>query len=1279
MRFKKCEIKANHRITQNEFEHFKSNLEKYCANLKNNLNKNGEDGFVGNALLSFLEECGFKDQTHIKYKQKGNSAIDLCLMSDSKPKVIFEAKKPQSTEFIKDDNILCKALYESILYLFRELESSNFNISYIILTNFKKFYIFDAKEFKNLFCENKAIKQLWIDFNNKNSLMDDTTQHFYDELEKILTNESRDSTKHIHGIYLNIDDLRNDRIYKDFYTVFNRDFLYKESRPNDANVLNQRFYNELLYILGLEEITQNGKVLIKPSNKSKGSLYANIITSMESSVLDSNEIDENALALLIIWLNRILFLKLIESNLISFNNDKNLAFLNTEKIPDFNALQVLFFDILAVELNKRSNTEATKRFTYLPYLNSSLFEKQDIEKKSLEIKNLDDNMEIPYYAQTQIKDSNGKKKSGKVKILKYLFDFLDSFDFGISDETQDVINQKELISSSVLGLVFEKLNGYKDGSFYTPNFITSYIVRDCLHKIVLEQFRQNFGINRENIDDLGEVVLKNINADSNFKNQAINVLNSIRICDPAVGSGHFLVSALNEMIYIYSKLYLLDFPYDSLDVENDEIMLKIDNKYFEYKRPKSESRAHKIQKSLFNLKKDIIENNLFGVDINPNSVEICRLRLWIELLKNSYYLDFVDSNFHNLNTLPNIDINIKCGNSLIRRYDLEDSLSKKIPNIKNQIDDYKNLVRDYKNADQITNISKEDLKNKIKKIKETFNLTLKDPKTKKALEKALEEHITLYNDFALDDESLLDGLSYMWNIFGTPNLNQNDKEKAYESFGKIATLRKKLDFTLSGEEYKSALEWRFEFPEVLDSNGDFKGFDLVIGNPPYIRQEEIKELKPQLQKRFRIFKGTSDIYTYFFELGFDLLKDNGILSFITSNKFTRAGYGELLRTFLLENTTILEFIDLNGKKVFKNASVDTSILSFKKAQPKDSTFSYKELNDKHLNESSLIDLSTLQTILLKQDSLNKEAFIFGDEKLLHLKAKIESIGTPLKDWDISINYGIKTGLNEAFIITSAKREEILNKCDDKIKDSNNLTEKERTSNLIKPILRGRDIKRYGYEWANLWIIATFPALKLNIEHYPVLKSYLESFMPKIEQSGIKNIDGIKGNNARKKTNNKWFETQDNIAYHNEFAKQKIVYPNMAKEFIAYFDTEGFFTNQKCFIITSNNIRQNGALLYLTAILNSKVNFWYFKQIGATLGASGYEMSKIFVENLPVPKIDSKNKNLANEIIKIVNKILESKKLDSNFDTTNLESNIDNLVYKLYNLDSNEIAIIEGKT
>ena len=1181
------------------------------------------------------------------------------------------------------ENLESKAFYESILYFLREYKTHNNNdIKHIILTNTRDFYLIDAREYLT-FAKDKTILKAF-DNCDKNQGTDTSTSKFYATLKDYLP--KLNSTLKFTHFHIQTTPLPL------LYQALSPQVLLKRKNCIDANTLNQSFYDELLYILGLKEIDQKGKILILPTTE-PNTLLDSICNKLG---LDRDKNFETIFSLLTTWNNRILFLRLLESMLLSFKHITK-PFLDIDTLQNFTDLNTLFFEVLAIKESKRQST--LKELDSIPYLNSSLFDKTKLEREGKEIKLLDSKT-IAIFKHSILKKDKEYKDMQSLPLLEYLFKFLHAYDF--TTTPKDIINHTKtnhdkLINAAVLGLVFEKLNGYKEGSFYTPSFITSYMCKESLEKVVIDKFNTAKSWECDSLESLAQRLDKLTDSKDGYK-EANAIFDSIKVCDPAVGSGHFLVSMLNAMIELKFRLKILcEIHIDDngerdykrlkdidLSLENDEILIQDSNNTLHtYQTPAHENlESHIIQKALFHNKRILIESCLFGVDINPNSCEITKLRLWIELLKYSFYIfDSNGKNTGDLETLPNIDINIKCGNSLVSRFDLKDSL-KHIPNITHQIERYKKLVFDYKNADQnILNISKQEIEAQIESIKQTFTLTLKDPKTKNELEKAIQTHITNYGISLLDNESLLDGLSYAHNIFGNPQLNKEQEDEAYISYGKIVALRKKLDSTTSGEGYTNAFEWRFAFPEVLDSNGDFLGFDLVIGNPPYIRQEEIKHLKPQLQKSFRIYKGTSDIYTYFYEQGHKILKHNGILSFITSNKYCRAGYGEPLREFLLEATALLYYIELNGIKVFDSASVDTSILSFIKTTP-DSTHTFDFAHPKDYDTKAnapLQEYITPQSLL--QSSLTKESFIFQDSTNAALKAKIEAIGTPLKEWDISINYGIKTGYNEAFIIDSNKRDEILSNCVSE-------NERQRTSELIKPILRGRDIKRYSYEWAGLWIINTHNGYKdsnnnkippIDINDYPALKAHLDTHWDKIAKRTDK---GETPYNLR------------NCAYLEEFEKEKIVWAEMTDSPCFIYDNKGMYINQTCYFIPRND-------KYLCAVLNSRLIYFYMKQIASGLGNGALRWIKQFIENLPIPQITESNKPLANEIIKCVDKILEikachtealaevsknteSKKDFSPFskaqnDTSKLESKLDSLVYKLYNLTNDEIAIIDSKT
>ncbi len=1219
------------------------NFEKEINSLLENAKRQDGEEFQKNEINSFLKNTY---DYHCNTYEKVDSAIYV----DGEVWVLIEVKALNNrNEFPKDrENPLSKAFCQMVFYFLDAIENNN-SLKHAIICNAHEFFLFDCKDFCTLFQNDKEIKQLHKNCASKEGT-DPKTKRFYSDLEEYLKKDFKGELRYTH-FNLNSDDPK-----ELIYQVLSHEVLLKQKKTLDANTLNKDFYEELLYILGLEEQNEKGKILIKQS-RTQNSLSDAL--KKEYKNLD----DEEVMALLIAWNNRILFLRLLESLLISFKHFEK-PFLTIENFINFNALNTLFFEVLAKKNNERlKEIKEDKILGKIPYLNSSLFDKTPLESNGHEIKSLN-NKPLEIYPKSILKkDKDFQKKD--FSLLEYLFTFLHVYDFTTTPkDIKDNKNTSEsrLINPSVLGLVFEKLNGYKEGSFYTPSFITSYMCSESITPIVLDKFNAIYKWDCKDLEALKGKI------DRDFSDQKakeyLQVLLALRICDPAVGSGHFLVSALNEMVRIAYELGLIASLYrHSLRLENDEIIIHTPTgEIFNYTKVHSENDPHHhIQKELFELKKSIIENCIFGVDINPNSCEITKLRLWIELLKYSYYIFEEGKNTNALETLPNIDINIKCGNSLISRFSLHDNL-KKIPNIKKKIQEYKDLVAQYKDPNPLFPLNKTDLTNKIQDLKTTFSLELKDPKTKEELEKAIEKHIKKYNFFALDDKSLLDGLNYFIpSLFGALKLSPKEEEEAFASYGRIRALRKKLDDALSGREYQNAFEWRFEFPEVLDDDGDFLGFDCIIGNPPYIRQEQIKDLKPLLQKQYQgFYNSTADIYTYFFALSYHLLKEKGFNAFITSNKYARAKYGAKLRELLLKKTTIVSYMELNALKVFESAAVDTSIMSFIKQEPsKESRFKYYEPTPDDKN-----DLKSARSLPMKQNALSTESFIFANASFLDLRDKMESVGTPLKDWDIQIYRGILTGANEAFIIPTEKRDEILNACKTQ-------EERKRTETLIKPILRGKDIKRYSYEWADLWVINTHNGYTSNlkskippidIEKYPALKSHLDSHWDTI---ATRSDQGDTPYHLR------------NCAYLEDFEKEKIVYGEIVQEPRFYLDNGEcelgyFYAEATSFILTGEH------LCYLLGMLHSKLITFAFKTFyaGGGLGESGYRYKKAFIERLPIPKITPQNQKLARKITDCAKAILEAKEKDPKANTQKLEKEIDALVYQLYNLTDEEIKIIE---
>ncbi|GAA8646517.1 class I SAM-dependent DNA methyltransferase [Helicobacter pylori] len=933
--------------------------------------------------------------------------VDSAIYVDGKAWVLIEVKALNNrNEFPKDrENPLSKAFCQMVFYFLEKIENNN-SLKHAIICNAHEFFLFDCKDLLFL-NDDKRIKKLYKNYAKKEGT-DSSKPKFYKDLEQYLQEDFQGELRYTHFNLSSYDPKELPLIYQ----VLSHEVLLKQRKTLDANTLNKDFYEELLYILGLEEQNDKGKILIKPS-RTKNSL------SDALKKCYNNLDDEEVMALLIAWNNRILFLRLLESLLISFKHFEK-PFLTTENFKNFNALNTLFFEVLAKKNSERSKEiKEDEILQKIPYLNSSLFDKTPLELKGHEIKSLD-NDALEFHSKSVLKKDKNYQKEKDLPLLKYLFEFLRAYDFtttpkDIKDNTNT--SESRLINPSVLGLVFEKLNGYKEGSFYTPSFITSYMCKESISQVVLDKFNQKYKIECEKLEELKNY-LKNDSYKEDKRKEYLQFLLTLRVCDPAVGSGHFLVSALNEMVWIAYELGLIVslHRYD-LKLENDEIIIHYTptGEIFNYTKPHSENDPHhQIQKELFELKKSIIENCLFGVDINPNSCEITKLRLWIELLKYSYYIFENGKNTNALETLPNIDINIKCANSLISRFSLHDDL-KKIPNIKQKIQEYKDLVAQYKDPNPLYPLNKADLINKIQDLKNTFSLTLKDPKTKAELEKAIEKHIKKYNDFALDDKSLLDGLNYFIpNLFGTPKLSPKEEEEAFASYGRIRALRKKLDDALSGREYHNAFEWRFEFPEVLDDEGNFLGFDCIIGNPPYIDYRKIDEkTKIFLSKFSSVYKKSKEgsIFVYFIERASQLIIKHGEISFINPIAYLCKSTDQGIRDYIDKNLKITMLIDLSNIKIFESASTYTCINIFKRENKKNEIL-FQRFDD-------FTELSSNKDDFLKIPSVNVEHIsIFLDPISRHIAERCK---TQLGDF-CKIFCGLsKTGFRSDVINTNNKK------------------------------------------------------------------------------------------------------------------------------------------------------------------------------------------------------------------------------------------------------------------
>jgi len=1200
--------------------------------------KNESEEHLKSPIRRFLSSTFYCDN-EINTRERIDLAVYLGKDASSDIGILIEAKKPSNkAEFPTVNKLNSKALQEVLLYYLRErIDHKNNNIKHLVITNGFEWFFFKAEDFYNLFYKNRSLVKEYGQF--RDGLKDTSLNElFYKEIAQKYIAEVEDELPFVYLDFRN-EDLATlkpkqlDTVYKLFSDVH----LLGKSFGNDSNQLNKAFYNELLHIIGLEETKEAGKKLIqrkKESARDYGSLLENTIFTLEDKDFlvkvkniahDEKKAFTVGLELCLTWVNRILFLKLLESQLLTYNeNAPEYKFLNFDFLNGFDELNELFFSALAKPMQERHARYAQK-FRHIPYLNSSLFERNDLEDLTFDITALmDEKMEI--YASTVLKDSNGKKLTGKLNTLDYLFRFLDSYDFSTESgaKAEERHEQKTLINASVLGLIFEKINGYKDGSFYTPGAITMFMCDEALKRSVTQKFKEEVQ-DIETFDDVRDYCQRF------FKKEDIKRLNaiidSIRICDPAVGSGHFLVSALNEMIAIKSELRILaDEDYAVLpcdvQIENDELYISdATGEPFAYHR--RDPHSLRIQKAVFHAKENLIENCLFGVDLNPNSVNICRLRLWIELLKNAYYTAEGE-----LQTLPNIDINIKCGNSLISRYALSDSLDAAFKNkdVNYSIEDYKQAVKEYKTTNSKS--KKREVEGIIHTIKNNFKSTY-DNKLKDKVSKAVGE---LSNEEQRHQNLLNFGQS----------IKKSEKDHLKKLRQKAEAARKEKEERINNVMYRNAFEWRFEFPEVLDNDGKYIGFDVVIGNPPYIQLQKLGNDGANLQKmNYETYAKTGDIYSLFYEQGNNILKQNGLLMFITSNKWMRAAYGESLRRYFVEQTNPLLLIDFAGNQLFDTATVDTNILLFAKQKNEFQTEACV-VKEKLLNNLS---------VFVRQHSAistfnNSDSWVVLSDIEKRIKDKIERVGTPLKDWDISINYGIKTGCNEAFIITGEKRRELIE-------------QDPRSEEIIRPILRGRDIKRYSYNFADLWLINTHNGIKeksinpVNIEDYPAIKKHLDSYFPILEKRADK---GDTAYNLR------------NCAYMEDFYRPKIVWLELTDDPNFCLDSDNYFINNTIFFISGPRLK------YLLSFLNSSICKWYFKKLAATSGVGTTRWIKQYIEKIFAPQqIAETDEKL---LSRFVEEVQERKSMK--IDTAKLEADIEQVFYGLYSFDEQEINLIESQ-
>ena len=1267
-------------------------MESFKLSLKNLYSKRNtaqDEEYHKGEIWNFLRKIFEPD-----YSVQVNRPIDLAIFNgntaSAKPAVIIEAKSPTNVaEMFSAEQANVKSLQELVYYFMLEyVHSGNHEIKWLAITNFDEWYFFDVKDFIRYFGnKTKPIYDQFLKF-KANQMSGNKTSDFYNEIAKPSIDDFLASCD-INVVHFNLEDAcknviaqAHDRIGSamkhasgsaalashviaseakqsnaachpersvsgvecskkllSLYKFLSPETLLAKPFANDSNSLDRNFYAELLHIIGLEEVKEEkgGKKVIrrkKPANRDKASLLESAIYQLEDDFPNKEECEAMALRLCITWVNRLLFLKLVESQILMYQKgDASYRFMNTDKIANFDELNIFFFKVLGKKIEDRDE-DMLKRYPNVPYLNSSLFEPTE-DEKHLKIRGIPDaQMEI--WGKTVLKDERGKRAKGTLPNLDYIFKFLDAYNFASDAQGGVTSTSKTLINASVLGLIFEKINGYKDGSFFTPGFITDYMARDVLERTGVQKFNEKKSWKCENLEDVSDKI--------DDISEANEIVDDIRIADVAVGSGHFLVSALNRLLAIKSELNILC-DADGKRIKRRDLILKVDNdelsvvddegEPFEYKPGNEESQRY--QEALFNEKRRIIENCLFGVDLNPNSVNICRLRLWIELLKNAYYTK--ESGYKQLQTLPNIDINIKVGDSLLSKYPVQNGrliadyltrderADRKRDSLKNSLIEYRQLVQEYKTGKSQS--SKMMLRQKIAGIKSRM---------------VEDVQIEMFDEY---------------------------KGSAGDT----------IDFS-------NSLEWMFEFPEVLDDKGRFTGFDAIIGNPPYVQLQSMGEMSDVYSKRdYSCYNKSADLYCLFVERAYSLLKKNGYFSFIMPNKWMLVDYGKELRQFMSQ-TSLKKILNFGDVQFFADATIYVCIFVSQKSGDKMPVLACS-LNSKNYHGEFEKEVKAA-TFEFPAENFGTSEWSIRN-KLHDSVLQKMNVGMALKDMPISIYRGILTGFNDAFFIDGKTREKLI-------------AEDPKSEELIKPLLRGRDINAWVTEKEDQYLIGTFPALNFDIDQYPAIKNHLLSFgIEKLEQTGAKHIVNGEEIKARKKTSNKWFETQDQIGYYKEFAKSKIVYPNMTSVFPFTYDETGSFSNDKSFIITEKDNSQNlpkgtenviaseakqsnaechpGAegdrahlLKALLAIFNSNlVKLWIWYNCPELMGGTR-EIRKAYFENLRIP-LD--NAELLQKLATLADEIIAAKKTGEG--TAELEAHVNTLVYQLYGItDAEEIEAVEKR-
>lgn len=959
-------------------------------------------------------------------------------------------------------------------------------------------------------------------------------------------------------------------------------------------------------------------------------------------------------------LNRLLFLYFIQRKG-WLNRERDYLYSrfrqHSEGEPDGDSYHRRFLHPLFIRLSTSAD-EAASALGDVPFLNGGLFDDeyggQQRQEKLLR--------------RTRMKVSN--------RVLQRVFeDLLEKYNFTVREDTP--LNQDVAIDPEMLGKIFESLvlqleqsdtggktSRHDTGSYYTPRPIVHYLCREAL-RVWLES---NCGMRQAETllaldasDGIGpdERAILDGCLSTDEARRIGDALDDLRACDPAVGSGAFPVGLLHELVNFSRLCETRSRGRDPVETDSDW---------------------------LYNTKSRFIQRVIYGVDLQERAIEICKLRLWLSMMvdldigvdvDDCSQAAFRSALKKKVTPLPNLDFKIRRANSLIDQIHGEpvnfariDAADKTLPPILNRLTSAK---LEFYSAHSLTE-------------KRRLRFDILDATAQLAMVEFQREKLAHGLGFVVSERDKADAARqaelqraerYMAQI--RAEIVSARKGKAHEQDDALERLSRRLD-----DPEKPTFVWQLDFAEVFHrpapgsarasragegapAFADFaeaappgvapgspfprgaetstrgacapqaSGFDIIVANPPYVRQERIKELKPDLQRVYECYTGVADLFVYFYERGIRLLREGGVLSFISSNKFFRAGYGEKLRRFLRKNTRLHTLVDFGDLPIFEATAYPCIVIAQRGEAPPDA--SARTLNVRSMEElERFTELAATAAVPLVQKEFGGDGWRLESHSTLRLLEKLRRAGKPLGDYvGGRFYYGIKTGLNEAFVVDRATRDRLIR-------------EHKSSAEVLKPFLRGRDVKRWRVESQDLWLI--FTRRGIEIKNHPAILEHLSQFKKQL-------MPGAPG--GRKPGSYEWFEIQDNVAYWQEFEQPKIVYPDIAKHCEFAIDAQGGYPDCTLFLIPEGS-------MHLLAILNSSPTRFFFPNICPRIRGDFMRFKSIYMWDIPIPDAPAPERPA---ISKLVQKCLDAR----GEGVADFEAELNERVARLYGLTREEMKII----